>query len=43
MSARRFLAGCTVAAAAITATVLAVTAWTIHETGRAHRHAKGHR
>lgn len=41
MTARRYLAGCVVAAAIITGVVLAVTAWTIHDTGRAHRQARG--
>lgn len=42
-TARRYLTGCAVAAALTVTAVLTWTAYTIHDTGRAHRRAKGHR
>lgn len=41
VTARRYAIGCALAAAIVAGAVLAWTAYTIHDTGRAHRRAKG--
>lgn len=43
MSARRYVLGCGIAAAAVITLALAATAWANHESSRAHRRAKGTR